>query len=179
MKRTQLRGGLLTLGLLATLLLTYFAPSPHDEVVAPAAAPNGTTLATSSARGSDASPRTVEVLSLRSRNVEDELGSGAPGVFKSAQWEPQAAAPTPVELPAAAQEAPAPQAPPLPFKVLGQYSQGGQAGVFLQYNDQNLVVHVGDTIAQQYKVESLSGTSLTLRYLPLDLQQTLDMSSTN
>jgi hypothetical protein len=46
-------------------------------------------------------------------------------------------------------------------------------------NDQNLAVRVGDTIAEQYRVERLEGQTLTLRYLPLDVLQTLDVGGKN
>jgi hypothetical protein len=62
---------------------------------------------------------------------------------------------------------------------MGRYVEDGQVLVFLQHNDSNLVVRVGDTIAEHYKVESLDGGTLTLRYLPLDQQQTIDVGSAN
>jgi hypothetical protein len=69
----------------------------------------------------------------------------------------------------------APQAPPLPFRYMGRYHDAvtGEAAVFLQYAEQSLVVRLGDTILNQYKLESLDGASLTVRYLPLDQVQTL------
>lgn len=44
-----------------------------------------------------------------------------------------------------------------------RYVDEGQEVVFLLHNDQNLVVRVGDTIAQQYKVESLNGNKLMFK----------------
>ena len=83
--------------------------------------------------------------------------------------------PTPVPIAQAAASAPAPQAPALPFQVLGRYENDGDNAVFLQYNDSNVVARVGDTIDDLYKVESLQDGVLTLVYLPLHQKQTLQV----
>lgn len=69
----------------------------------------------------------------------------------------------------------APTAPPLPFRALGWYLDGDRKGVFLQYQGNNVVAHVGDTIAAQYLVESWTERTISLRYLPLNQIQTLDL----
>jgi hypothetical protein len=174
---------LLGVALLLTLLAAWFAP-PDDSVgvAASEAGPAGTKRGASmpplagKERRSAAAPF-VDVLRIRARALED--GDDAPDaiLFSSTQWSPPAtvtaaAAPTPV-----AAAAPA-QAPPLPFRVLGSYERAGQTVVFLQQNDQNHVVRVGDTIADTYKVESLDDAVMKLRYLPLDQIQTLELGRT-
>ena len=95
-------------------------------------------------------------------------------LFAARQWSAPAQPVPPAS--AAAQPAPAaPQAPPLPFRVLGRYDDEGQTKVFVQHLEQALVLRVGDTVAEHYKVESLQGGTLTLRYLPLNQTQTLDV----
>ncbi|MDB5815460.1 MAG: putative secretion system translation initiation factor [Rhodocyclales bacterium] len=173
----------LGLGLLATLTAAYFAPpaTQNDVVLSDKTRITSPTLLAGSnvtlQRGKPALP--IDVLNIRSRR-RDEESDVSKGIFAATEW---TAPPLKMALEAnaVAQNAvpSAPQAPPLPFRVLGKYIEDGQTVVFLQYNDQNLAVHVGDIIADSYKVESLNGQVLSLRYIPLDLQQTLDVGGTN
>lgn len=176
---------LLVVALAGVLLAAYFAPSPEDDEVllsdrarAPAGRPPAAdaTVPVTSADRSARRPAAVEVLRIRPRQDSDPAGPWfpAPRPVRVAQA-PRPAAPPPSAPPAP----PPPQAPPLPFKALGHYTDGDQVGVFLQYRDQNLVARVGDTLAEQYKVESLAGGVLTLRYLPLNQTQTLDLGAAN
>ena len=66
-------------------------------------------------------------------------------------------------------------APATPFRVLGRYADARRNVVFLEQQDKNIVVEVGDTIEGQYKVEGISSTTLTLRYLPMDQVQTIPL----
>lgn len=177
---------LLVVALAGVLLAAYFAPSPEDDEVllsdrarAPVVrspAVDATVPVTSADRSARRAAAAVEVLRIRPRQDSDPAGPWfpAPRPVRVAQA-PRPAAPPPSAPPAP----PPPQAPPLPFKALGQYTDGEQVGVFLQYRDQNLVARVGDTLAEQYKVESLAGGVLTLRYLPLNQTQTLDLGAAN
>lgn len=110
------------------------------------------------------------VLQIRPRDFESE-GDEEEGLFASTRWGADQ------EAGAAVSEQPPtpPQAPPLPFQFLGRYEDAGQILFFLQHNDQNLVVRIGDTIAGQYKVQSLKGATLSLIYLPLNQVQSLDV----
>jgi hypothetical protein len=180
MKRSHL---LLATALGGTLLAAYFAPEASGEVALsertmspPAAQAVG---ASSEARPSPQrlAPQAVDVLVLQARDADAEPDVAA--VLEPSQWSVPITAPAaPPPVTAAASAAP-PQAPPLPFRAMGRYVEDGQVRVFLQHNDSNLVVRVGDTIAEHYKVESLDGGTLTLRYLPLDQQQTIDVGSAN
>lgn len=80
-------------------------------------------------------------------------------------------APAPVAQVAAAPAA----APPPPFRVLGRYADARRNVVFLQQQDKNFVVEVGDTIDGQYKVEEIGASVLTLRYLPINELQTISL----
>lgn len=176
--------GLLGLGLGSTLLAAWFAPAPASDGVelaertrtaaarAPAAA-----AATASAPVPlrAATSRNAEVLRIRPREGADAAGE-ADTIFGATRWTPPPApvVAAPVAM-APPPPPPPPQAPPLPFRVLGRLVDDGEVAVFLQYNDQNLVVRVGDTVAQNYKVESLQGGTLTLLYTPLNQKQTLDV----
>lgn len=182
--------GLLGLALLATIIAAWFAPPAGTAGVALSehargaairadASPQAVANQVVNASARTASPASVEVLSIRQREIDDEDDEQDARLFATTQWSPPARkAPVAGISPAATAPA-SPQAPPLPFRVLGRYEEAGQAIVFLQYNDQNLVVRVGDTIAEQYKVEGLHGTTLSLRYLPLNQEQTLEVGGTS
>jgi hypothetical protein len=170
---------LLGAALLLTLAAAWFAPSGETsgEVVQAAARRTAASqpAAASTAAGS-AVAAFADVLPIRPRVLDD--GDDAPDaiLFSSTQWSPSAA-PAAALAPAPAAPAAA-QVPPLPFRVLGSYERAGKTVVFLQQNDQNHVVGVGDTIADTYKVESLDGATMKLRYLPLDQVQTLELGRT-
>ncbi|WAC71448.1 hypothetical protein OU995_17900 [Roseateles sp. SL47] len=121
----------------------------------------------------------VQVLALRPRDGQAVEGPAEAGWLGVARARPVPAPVRPViETPPPLPAGPA-AAPALPFRAFGRYVDGGEDVVFLMMNDQNLAVRVGDTIAEHYRVERLEGQTLTLRYLPLDLVQTLDVGGKN
>lgn len=67
----------------------------------------------------------------------------------------------------------APVAPPLPFKYLGLYVNGGRLVVFLSRNDEPYSVGQGETIDNTYRIDEITDTAVTFNYLPLGMQQTL------
>jgi len=172
--------GLLGLGLGSTLLAAWFAPAPASDGVelaertrtAAARAPAAAASSPTPVRA--ATSRHAEVLRIRPREGADASGD-ADTIFGATRWTPPPAPVVAAPVAVAPPPAPPPQAPPLPFRVLGRLVDDGEVAVFLQYNDQNLVVRVGDTVAQNYKVESLQGGTLTLLYTPLNQKQTLDV----
>lgn len=199
MKGTSSRT-LIGVALVGTLLAAWFAPEPAQDGLALSdkakAAGNRTHAAPGSgsagptpaatAVGVPSTTRTgepVQVLALRPREGQEADGLSEAGWLGVAMARPVAApvATRVVETPAPLATAPA-AAPPLPFRAFGRYgdgSNGSEDVVFLMLNDQNLAVRVGDTIADQYRVERLEGQTLTLRYLPLDVLQTLDVGGKN
>lgn len=172
----------LVLGLAGTLVAVWFAPE-GDAEVAPArertpssASETGTGSASTARAAADKSGTAdLDVLGIRPRGG-DETGDRLGTLFSAAPW----AAPKPsvpvADKPVVETPPEPPRAPPLPFKELGRYEEAGQTVVFLQYGEQNLVVRSGETIAGSYKVEGIGGTSMTLRYLPLNQVQTLELS---
>lgn len=171
MSRTRLRAGL-AVALLLTVGAAWYAPAEEaqdgvSESVSAPAAPRGM-------RQEVVAP--LDVLAIRPRG--DDGGASEAGLFAPVEWEPAAVAePEKAAAPVTAEPA-APQAPPLAFRVIGSYEQAGQTIVFLQQNERNHVVRVGDTIDDTYKVEAIEGTSMTLRYLPLDQVQNLELGRT-
>lgn len=163
---------ILAASLLATVLAVIFAPAPGNDGAALAARKPGS-VGVASVPQQIKKSSAIDVLRIRPREA-DEDDDGAK-VFASTQWTPAlpktVAAPAIAPPPASAEA----QLPPLPFKLLGRYQEDDQDLVFLQFNDQNLVVRVGDTIADHYKVQSLKGPLLTLLYTPLNQPQTMDV----
>jgi hypothetical protein len=153
-----------------TLTAVVLAPEAKQDAVLLAERPRVAAAARTDAVPSAAG--SARVLAIRPRGGDEALASAG---FAPQQWtppSPKAAAATQAPPPP-----PPPMAPPLPFRVLGRYVEQEQVAIFLQHNEQNLVVRVGDTIAGDYKVERLEGATLTLRYLPLDQAQTLDVGA--
>jgi len=176
MKRGALRG-LLGVVLCATLLAAYFAPPKASEAVALSEHVRASGALTAAPSARDIARQPSEVLSIKSRDADPQ--DDTTSLFAAKAEAVPVVKAMPAAAPASAPQAAAPQAPTLPFRVLGRFTDGEQEGVFLQHNDQNLVVRVGDTIAEHYKVESLNGTTLTLRYEPLNQQQTLEVGGSN
>jgi hypothetical protein len=95
-------------------------------------------------------------------------------VFAATSWQPAPPPPAPAPSPAPVAAAAAlPVAPPLPFRFLGRYVDAGVQVVMLVKGEQLYLVAVGDTIDQAYRVDRVSGTTVELTYLPLQLKQSL------
>lgn len=158
----------LGVALIATIAATWTAPPAEEEVVVAPMAPR--TPAKADTKRGPAPDGQIDVLEIRPRaaggaNGRDDALFAA--VLPEVRNEP------PVAQRAVATVAVA--APMAPFRVLGRYADAKRNVVFLQQQDKNLVVEVGDTIAGQYKVEGISATALTLRYLPMDQVQTISL----
>jgi len=170
-------------GLLLTVLAAWFAPPPVDDngLMLSERAQNtrpvnaGMATISNPPASHSTSASTLDVLGIHPRKMDAETDVAGGRLFASSQW---AATTKPVAVNTEAEPPPLPpQAPPLPFRFLGRYKDAGQSVVFLQYNDQSLVVRQGDTLGEQYKVEKLDGTTLSLRYLPLNQMQSLDVGA--
>jgi hypothetical protein len=168
---------LLSITLILTLIATYYAPNSKEQIALPtvrSTASADTMIQEAVLNNQEASQNSNlnEILKLKNRNRMDAKVDSM--TFLAAkQWIPskpkfEALITQPI-LPQI------PQAPALPFQVIGQLIEDGKASVFLKYNDQNLVVHVGDIITDTYKIESLTDSVLTLLYLPLNQKQTLEL----
>lgn len=175
------RRAALVAALAATLVAAWFAPNDGaGDVLLAARASRGAEQPAADTRSAG---QDMAVLRLRERAMGEADDAVRERLFDPAQWDgathsgqsqvtPAPAPPAP-PLPTASATAPAAQAPPLPFLFLGRYEEDGKSVVFLQHMERNLPVRVGQTIAGQYRVESLSAGALTLRYLPLDQLQSL------
>lgn len=70
-----------------------------------------------------------------------------------------------------------PAAPALPFTYGGSYTEGSNVLVFLKEGDKIHTVRLGDTVKGNYRIEKIAPDAITLTYLPLGLQQTLQTGS--
>lgn len=166
----------LVLALLATLAAAWLAPGADDDGLVPPATRGAPAQAQAQAgHVADGGDAQVEVLRVLARGLAEP--GPADGAFGVPAWRRASSPARPVPQAPASQVAPAapvaPQAPPLPFKVMGRYEEAGKTAVFLLHGEQGLMARAGDVLAKDYRVEALSDTVLTLRYLPLDQLQEL------
>ncbi len=178
---------LLAISLFSTVIAAWFAPAKDDGVDLTAhtnttseqsnalvnnntATNNAVTMQTNSS-STIATP--VDVLEISSR-LQSVGGKSENRLFSPSDW----LRPVPQVLPKPVVLNPLPvipQVPPLPFRVLGHYEAAGKLVIFLQRENDNFVVKVGDTIDDQYRVESIDGDTMNLRYLPLNQMQSLNL----
>jgi hypothetical protein len=179
----------LSLAVVATALALWFMPAQEEDGLAlsartrQAATPNPAAtgvvppaLRSVSARAGAASARSregLDVLSVLPRHLDDDLAPYASRLFAVQASSPGTPSDElqlpPKSLPVKALV----QAPPLPFQWLGRYEEAGVAAIFLASSDQSFVARVGDAVGENYRLEGIRDTELTLRYLPLNLLQTL------
>ncbi|NMF98780.1 secretion system X translation initiation factor, partial [Aromatoleum toluolicum] len=72
---------------------------------------------------------------------------------------------------------PAPTAPPIPYEYLGKLADGHSVRIFLVRGDRPYTVTEGDVLDGSYKVKSITDTTMTFVYLPLNMIQTLPVGS--
>lgn len=145
-----------------TALLWALADPPATEAVA--ASERGT----SASRGESAEQ--IQQFAFVPRKVANVVTN----LFGGHSWYVAPPPPPPVVY-----VAPAPTAPPLPFRVLGSYASAGTAPVyFLVRGDSVYDVHVGDVIDGTYSVDSAANGRLNFTYLPLKISQSLAIGST-
>ncbi|MEO7465224.1 MAG: secretion system X translation initiation factor [Nitrosospira sp.] len=66
-----------------------------------------------------------------------------------------------------------PSPPPLMFKYLGKVTEGDETRVFLALAEHNYVVKPGETINNQYRVDTVTDHTITFTYIPLNAKQML------
>lgn len=157
------------LGLLTAVALVWLAPAPESESpVLPPASASGQRLTSATSE-----PPSLLILRIAARDgaSEEETESTLFGIA-AVQPLPEA---EPVVRPPVAPASQPKSAPPLPFILLGRYDDHQRSAVFLQYGGENLAVQAGDKIGSEYRVESLQGSSMVLRYLPGNVLQTMEV----
>jgi hypothetical protein len=84
----------------------------------------------------------------------------------------------------AAPQAPqAPTAPPLPFRYVGKMIEDGRLEVFLARGEESYSVTAGskrgEKLGTEYRVDKVTENRVTFTYLPLKIQQTLEIPAVN
>ncbi len=90
-------------------------------------------------------------------------------VFAAKSW----IRPTPVRTALAPPPA-QPAAPPMPFQYVGQIQGREGPTILLSRGAESFSVKTGEAIDNDYRLESVTGESLTIVYLPLNERQTLN-----
>lgn len=72
-----------------------------------------------------------------------------------------------------------PPVPPLPFQYIGKVTENGKQEVYVMRGDELLAVASGQKIGNDYRVDKITGKSITFTYLPLKTRQTLDLPAAN
>ena len=139
-------------------------------VAAAVARPAGKATAPSAMPTRDAAPA---IAKLRPRT--DYL---AEGVDAFPALNPPAPSTVAAPPPQAMETPPRPTAPPIPFTVIGKKLEGGTWEVYLAKGELTYVVRQGDVVADDYRVSTITPTQMTLLYLPLNEQQTLQTGTT-
>jgi hypothetical protein len=67
-----------------------------------------------------------------------------------------------------------PVAPPLPFRYFGRLTENGKTEVFVMRGEDLLSLAPGQTIGE-YRVDKIADASISFTYLPMKMQQTLDL----
>lgn len=100
------------------------------------------------------------------------LGRIAQDPFSPHSWLPPAKPAT-----AAAGPAPAPVAPPLPFRFAGQFYRDSGAEVYLAKGEEIFPVKEGDVLEGQYKIESVTASEVRFLHLPSGTSQVMQFSA--
>lgn len=119
-------------------------------------------------------PASAEGLAYRDRQKNDEDIANA---FGPTVWyvpPPPAPPPAPVaQVREKPPPPPKPTAPPLPFQYFGRYQDSTAQVVMLVKGDQIYTVSEGETIEGNYRVERVAAGVIELRYLPLNIKQSV------
>lgn len=120
----------------------------------------------------------TEVVFERAKPVQDDgidlarLQRSEAAVPQSDPFARNFGPPKPAQAAAAAAEKPV--APPLPFRYFGRLTENGKTEVFVMRGEDLLALAPGQTIGE-YRVDQIADASIRFTYLPMKMQQTLDL----
>jgi hypothetical protein len=158
----------------ATAVLVVMAPSDNEGDTRTSKRASDTTSRYSGA-GRD-NGQGVDLDKLARLEVRGEERGKVGNVFDPTSWY---VPPPPVKYVPAQQVAPsvtvqmAPSAPPIPFTYLGRYGDTESRIIILSKGDKVYTVSIGDVIESTYRVERFGPGVIVLKYLPLNIEQTL------
>lgn len=172
-----LRYGLLAIAGAVTFYLAFRPGEDEDSSVVQAVARNVNAASTDA--GGSAAPRTseksVDAPDVPTRSLVSEDARTDP--FAPRGWTPPPPPPPPPAPVAPPPPPPPPEAPPIPFKFIGQIEdKSAKPAAFITKGEALFVVHVGDVVENTYRVESFNSAQVVVTYLPLKQRQTIDVS---
>jgi len=166
-----------TLGvaLAVTVAATLWAAQQGDDADAPVQATvgKGRTATVASAPGKPAAVAAAAAVDWRAVQREDWA---KPADTQLAAWMPPAPPPPP-QAPPPPPPAP-PMAPAFPYQLIGRLSEGDVEQALLAGPNSTLAVKAGEMIDNQWKVESIGPTGLTLVWQPAKLKQMIAFKPT-
>lgn len=179
-KRKLLLGGALVATLIAVILVEEEPEeeSTHTSTVEPVqSAKSGNERA----KAQEKNTEYLDISKLGQRTFDPSAGK----LFASTNWTPKKPALTQEEQAAKAEEKrakavappPAPTAPPLQFKYAGKAISDNQTWVFLSRSGENHIAKIGGKVTDQYRLDAINDTAITLTYLPLNIKQTLTITN--
>ena len=116
-------------------------------------------------------PNTAAALEIDLDKLRRVAEADAP---KGDPFAPRSFAPKPrAQRGAAAASAPK-GAPPLPFTYIGWVSQDGKTDVYVQRGEELISIAAGQKIEPDYRVDSITDSSIAFTYLPMKTRQVLE-----
>jgi hypothetical protein len=142
-----------------TVIAAVFAPSP-EEPVEPSHEKQHLVVNERSSNGASKTAQVGNLFPVERKEMTEE-----PSDLFFVDKPP----PPPAEKP------PKPVAPPLPYVYMGKMVDETGLTVFVTRNNKPYVVHSGDILDAQYRVESIKPPLMELTYLPLKEKQVLNI----
>lgn len=68
------------------------------------------------------------------------------------------------------------QAPALPFRYMGKVVEDGKTEILLLRGDEHFAVAAGQKIDNEYRLDKVTASALTITYLPMKTKQTLELA---
>lgn len=179
-KRKLLLGGALIATLIAVILVDE---EPEEEGVNTAMVEpmQSAKSGNDRAKAQEKNTEYLDISKLGQRTFDPSAGK----LFASTNWTPKKPALSLEEQAAKAEEQrakaaappPAPTAPPLQFKYAGKAISDNQTWVFLSRSGENHIAKIGGKVTDQYRLDAINDTAITLTYLPLNIKQTLTLTN--
>ncbi len=177
-KRKLLLGGALIATLIAVMLVEE---EPDEDTAINTVEPIQPAKSTGDrAKAQENNTEYLDITKLGQRKFNPSAGE----LFASTTWTPKKPELSLEEQAEKAEQSakasappPAPTAPPLPFKYAGKAISDNETWVFLSRSGENHIAKIGGKVTDQYRLDAINDTAITLTYLPLNIKQTLTITN--
>ncbi len=176
-KRKLLLGG----ALIATLVAVMLVEEEPDEGNLTTVEPIQPARSTNDrAKAQENNAEYLDISKLGQRKFNPSAGE----LFTSTTWAPkkpklslEEQAEKAEQMAKSSAPPPAPTAPPLQFKYAGKAISDNETWVFLSRSGENHIAKIGGKITDQYRLDAINDSAITLTYLPLNIKQTLTINN--